>query len=80
VRKITCHRAVAASLRQCLAGISPTMARPRRCGRQAWICTAAAINFRAMRGATCFHALYGIAIDLDPEHNPQGRSGGRIKG
>jgi len=22
---------------------------------------------------------YGIAIDLDPEHNPQGRSGGRIK-
>jgi hypothetical protein len=71
VRKITCHRAVAESLSCCLAGILAhygSLEALRAAGMDLY---GGCYNFRPMRGGhvLSMHA-YGIAIDLDPEHNP----------
>lgn len=74
VRKITCHRAVASSLRDCLAGILAHYGSLEAVQAAGMDLYGGCYNFRPMRGS---HVLsmhsYGIAIDLDPEHNPMGR-------
>ena len=72
VRKITCHRAVADSLTACLAAVLAhygSLAAVQAAGLDLY---GGCYNFRPMRGShvLSMHA-YGIAIDLDPEHNPQ---------
>lgn len=82
VRKITCHRLVAASLTRCLAQLLEhygSIEALRAAGLDLY---GGCYAFRPMRGgaALSMHA-YGVAIDLDPDHNPLGRKwqeGGRM--
>lgn len=81
VRRITCHRAVAASLRGCLAAILEhygSLTAVQEAGLDLY---GGCYNFRPMRGShTLSMHAYGIAIDLDPEHNRLGAKWGPEKG
>jgi hypothetical protein len=74
VRRITCHRLVAQSLTHCLAEILSLYGSLEALRQARLDLYGGCYNFRPMRGG---HALsmhsYGIALDLDPEHNPFGQ-------
>lgn len=73
VRRLTCHRAVADSLRDCLASILAHYGSLEAVQAARMDLYGGCYNFRPMRGS---HQLsmhsYGIAIDLDPQRNPLG--------
>lgn len=75
IHRLSCHRAVARALTFILADIF-ALYKNDRAGMQAarMDLFGGCYNFRRMRGgANLSMHSYGIAIDLDPDRNPQGK-------
>lgn len=74
VRRLTCNRAVSQSLSRCLSNILAHYGSLEKVSEARMDLYGGCYNFRPMRGGhnLSMHS-YGIAIDLDPEHNPLGK-------